>query len=856
MSNFVHLHVHTDHSFLDGCVKIPNLIRQAKELGMPAIAMTDHANICGAIDFYSDAKREGIKPIVGLEAYYINDYKMGERPKREFNDNIMFETEPSMFSPKDYPKYQIHHKTLLAQNYEGYLNLAKLTTESYSRGYFRRPCIDFETLAKYSNGVIALSGCINGVASQYLLYSDYKKAREVTANFLDVFGRDRYFIELQNHGLVEEKKIIPGLIKLAREFKLKLVATNDCHYILRGNADVHDAMLCIQTGSKLKDENRIRYPNNEFYLKTRKEMEQAFPDLPEALDNTLLIADMCDLQIKIGENHYPKFEQTIEITFDSDESNFNKILDLYVVKKNEILVRQGEEANFSLGKEKRNVLMKNGLLLFDLSKKGMFKRYGVDYDHPEKYIPKDKEPAYYAQTLCDKLDFELSIIIGEGLADYFLIDWDIINWARNNGILVGSGRGSVAGCMITYLLKITDVDPIRFNLQFERMLSLERVSPPGFAIDFCQNRRNEVIEYIRQKYGADRVSNIITFCKFSAKQAMRDTMRVNDVPFERTMKIARMISEGLKMTINKALEMSTEFRDKYGHDQVIEKSVEQAKVLEGMIRQTGNHSTGIIIGDQRLGDIMPMMIQENNLTTQFPKSTLEYLGFLKLDLIASEELEIVSEIQGKIRKTYNLPDFNIEEISLDDSLTYKLFSSGETRRIFQFESEEIQKFCREIEVSSFEEIVALIALYRPISMQFIYRYINGKKNPSKINVPHPFLRDLLQETHGVLVYKEQVMSAIQIVAGYTLGEADIMRRAMGKKNVDIMNKQKTLFVERAKIFNNINEKDASEIFIFLEKYSQYAFNKSHAVAFAMLSYRMAYLKANYPTEFMSAILKI
>ncbi len=291
MSNFVHLHVHTDHSFLDGCVKTPNLIRQAKALGMPAVAMTDHGNMCGAIDFYSDAKGEGIKPIVGLEAYYINDYKMGEYPKREFNDNIMFETDPSMFSPKDYPKYQIHHKTLLAQNYEGYLNLAKLTTESYSRGFFRRPCIDFETLAKYSNGIIALSGCINGVASQYLLYSDYEKAREVTANFLDVFGRDRYFIELQNHGLAEEKKIIPGLIKLAREFKLNLVATNDCHYILKENATEHDAMLCIQTGSKLKDENRIRYPNNEFYLKTREEMEQAFPDLPEALDNTLLIAD-------------------------------------------------------------------------------------------------------------------------------------------------------------------------------------------------------------------------------------------------------------------------------------------------------------------------------------------------------------------------------------------------------------------------------------------------------------------------------------------------------------------------------------------------------------------------------------
>ena len=530
MSNFVHLHVHTDYSVLDGCAKVPVLIDRVKELGMPAIAMTDHGNMCGAIDFYQAAQKAGVKPIIGMEAYYINDHTLKDdikelikslREKEKSDDIDGIESDPSMLKPENFPKYQIHHKTLLAKNYEGFLNLAKLTSLSDEKGYYRKPRIDFDTLAEHSKGIIALSGCINGVASQYLLYSDYEKALETTAKFVDIFGRENYYIELQNHFLAADKKVIPGLVRIARELNLKMVATNDSHYVYKKDATAHDAMLCINTGALVSDANRMRYPNNEFYIKSREEMEALFPELTEALDNTVELAEKIDIKIPIGENHYPKYEQPAEIKYDRDEANFNRILDLYVSKKNEVLKQNGKPADFTLSDDKRKALMKNGLLLFDLAKKGMVKRYGVDYDHPELYVPKPNEPSDRAQMLRDKLDYELSIIVGAGFVDYFLIVYDFINWARTHGIPVGPGRGSGAGCMIAYLIKITDIEPIRFNLLFERMLSLERVSPPDFDVDFCERRRQDVIEYVRGKYGVDRVANIVTYGKLGAKAVAR-----------------------------------------------------------------------------------------------------------------------------------------------------------------------------------------------------------------------------------------------------------------------------------------------------------------------------------------------
>lgn len=561
MSNFVHLHVHTDYSVLDGCAKVPVLIDRVKELGMPAIAMTDHGNMCGAIDFYQAAQKAGVKPIIGMEAYYINDHTLKDdikelikslREKEKSDDIDGIESDPSMLKPENFPKYQIHHKTLLAKNYEGFLNLAKLTSLSYEKGYYRKPRIDFDTLAEYSKGIIALSGCINGVASQYLLYSDYEKALETTAKFVDIFGRENYYIELQNHFLAADKKVIPGLVRIARELNLKMVATNDSHYVYKKDATAHDAMLCINTGALVSDANRMRYPNNEFYIKSREEMEALFPELPEALDNTVELAEKIDIKIPIGENHYPKYEQPAEIKYDRDEVNFNRILDLYVSKKNEVLKQNGKPADFTLSDEKRKALMKNGLLLFDLAKKGMVKRYGVDYDHPELYVPKPNESPDRAQMLRDKLDYELSIIVGAGFVDYFLIVYDFINWARTHGIPVGPGRGSGAGCMIAYLIKITDIEPIRFNLLFERMLSLERVSPPDFDVDFCERRRQDVIEYVRGKYGVDRVANIVTYGKLGAKAVVRDLARVNGIPFDRANAIAKMVPDELKMTLKKA----------------------------------------------------------------------------------------------------------------------------------------------------------------------------------------------------------------------------------------------------------------------------------------------------------------
>ena len=618
MANFVHLHVHTDYSVLDGCAKVPVLINRVKELGMPAVAMTDHGNMCGAIDFYQAANKAGVKPIIGMEAYYINDHTLNDdvrelmksvRDKEKSDDIDGIESDPSMLKPQNYPKYQIHHKTLLARNYEGFLNLAKLTSESYERGYYRKPRIDIETLAKYSKGIIALSGCINGVASQYLLYSDYENARRITGQFVDIFGRENYYIEVQNHFLAADKKVIPGLVKLAREFGLKMVATNDSHYVYKKDADAHDAMLCINTGALVSDTKRMRYPNNEFYIKSREEMEAIFPELHEALDNTVELADGVDIKIPMGENHYPKYEQPVDLKYNRDEENFNRILDLYVSKKNEVLAQNGKEANFTLSQERRAELMVNGLLLFDLSKKGMLKRYGVDYDHPELYVPKPKESADRAKFLCDKLDYELSIIIGAGFVDYFLIVYDFINWARNNGIPVGPGRGSGAGCMIAYLIKITDIEPIRFNLLFERMLSLERVSPPDFDVDFCERRRGDVIEYVRSKYGIDRVSNIATYGKLGAKAVVRDLARVNGIPFDRANAIAKMVPDELKMTLKKAVEMSAELRAEVERDPEVRHIFEQGEVVEGMIRQLGKHACGIIIGDQKLDNIVPMKTQ-------------------------------------------------------------------------------------------------------------------------------------------------------------------------------------------------------------------------------------------------------
>lgn len=854
--SFVHLHLHTDHSLLDGCCRIDRLMRRCEELNMPAVAMTDHGNLFGAIDFYSAARKKGIKPIIGCEIYLVYDHKMSEKPRRDRKrtDDIGDLPEDHQLQPSDFPKHQIHHKTILAKDFEGYQNLSRLISKAHTEGVYYKPRVDVEALASYSKGLIGLSGCINGVASQYLLYNDYENARKATATFVDIFGKEHYYIELQDHGLPFQRRIIPNLIKLAREFDLPIVAANDTHYVLKDDVEPHDALLCIQTGKLISDTNRMKYPCNEFYLKSREEMMAIFSEVPEAIENTLRLAEQVDLQIDFGENHYPVFVPELSLKYQPDPENFDRILDRYELERNKLLKQSGKEQDFKLSEEDRKSLTDNGVILFDLCKKGVLERYGIDYDHPEQYRPKEGEPEDRAQQICEKLEFELSIISGTGFVDYFLIVWDFIDWARKQGIPVGPGRGSGAGCMVAYVLKITDIEPLRFGLLFERMLNLERVSPPDFDIDFCMRRRDDVVNYVREKYGADQVANIITFGTFGAKMIVRDLARVNSVPYQDADRLAKMVPDDLNISLEDAVMKSEDLRNAAKSNPTYGRIIEHGKVIEGMVRNTGKHACGIIIGDQPLTNLVPVTLQEGDLTTQYPKGPVEDLGLLKMDFLGLKTLTVIFDSQENVKKSRNLPEFDIEKIPLNDTKTFDLLNSGMTVGVFQLESGGMQSLCRQIALSSFEEIIALIALYRPGPMQFIPQFIEGKKDPSTIKIPHPLLKDLVIETYGVLVYQEQVMQAAQIIAGYTLGEADILRRAMGKKKPEVMAAQRDVFVAGAKAKHNMSRTDALEIFAILEKFAAYGFNKSHSAAYAMLSYRTAYLKANYPVEFMAGLM--
>ena len=862
---FVHLHCHTDYSLLDGCARIDRYVQRCQELNMPALAMTDHGNLFGAINFYQACRKGGIKPLIGSEISLVHDHPQSERPKRDRQRSDDIDDIPEdELGPENFPPGLIHHKTLIAKNFEGYQNLVKLISDAHVNGMYYRPRTDMEKLAAHSKGILALSGCINGVAAQHLIYNDYAGARAATGQFIDIFGREDYFIELQNHGMPVQKRILPMLIKLAREFDLPVVCANDVHYVYKEDWRPHDALLCIQTGKRLSDEHRMRYPNQEFYLKSRSEMAAFFGELPEAMDNTLAVAERVDLQIEFGTNHYPVFVRPETVEVPSDD-RFDAIIDLYLHESNKVRQREEKEP-LSLSAGQRSELRGNGLYLFDLCKRGLRTRYGIDYDavrraHPDFLRPEtpgqgefNPESEHFAREVCDKLDYELAIIVGAGFVDYFLITWDFIDWARRQGIPVGPGRGSGAGSLIAFALRITDIDPLRFGLLFERMLSLERVSPPDFDVDFCMRRRDEVVEYVRQKYGADRVANIITYGTFGAKLVVRDLARVKDVEYARADKLAKMIPDAVHITLEEAIARSDELRAELQRDAELRDIIEQGKVIEGMVRNTGKHACGIIIGDQPLTNLVPLTLQEGDLTTQYAKGPVEELGMLKSDFLGLKTLTVIADAETHIRRRPGMEDFDIEKVSLDDPKTYALLNSGRTVGVFQLESEGMQGLCRQIGLSRFEEIIALIALYRPGPMQFIGQFVEGKRDPERIQVPHPLLKELVQETYGILVYQEQVMEAARIIAGYTLGEADLLRRAMGKKKPEIMAKQEAIFIKRARETNNLDEKAAKAIWAILAKFAEYGFNKSHSAAYAMLSYRTAWLKANYPVEFMAAVL--
>ncbi|MDR3274081.1 MAG: DNA polymerase III subunit alpha [Puniceicoccales bacterium] len=788
--NFVHLHLHSDYSILDGACKMDRLFERAKELDMPAIAITDHGNVFGIPDFIQNAQRYGIKPIIGCECYTL------------VHENIT-----------EHTKFSLYHTTLLAKSASGYRNLCKLVSIAHTQGFYYRPRINFDLLKKYGDGLICLTGCMQGFVPQMLLAGNEPAAQKGIEELIDIFGCENFFIEVQDHGIPEQKQILPKLFAIAKHNDLRVVATNDAHYVNQSDWEAHDAMLCIQTGAKISDENRMKMPWHQFYLKSREEMELIFKDHREALDNSLVIADMCDVTMLHGENHYPVF-------FDENEASVGNHIDY----------------------------------LKSLCVKGLKERYDIDYGTVDRNIEVDGSDAYNPVHLCKRFDYELSIIERTGFVDYFLIVWDFVNWAKQNGVVVGPGRGSGAGCLLAYLLRITDIDPIRFGLLFERFLNPDRVSPPDFDIDFCMNRRSDVIDYVRSKYGKDHVANIITFGTLGAKMVVRDVCRVYDIPYEEANRLAKMIPDDLHVTLSEALAKSAELRAEQQKSPQIAKILKECQVLEGMVRNVGTHACGIIISDQPTDDLVPVTLQEGCLTTQYAKEAVEELGLLKMDFLGLKTLTVIDIAERNIRRRDGFKDFSVADMPLEDKETFDLMNSGETIGVFQFESAGIQRWCRQFGFSSIDEISALSALYRPGPMEWLPDYVAGKRDPAKIKYSHPLLKNICKSTFGIIVYQEQVMQAARVIAGCSLSQADILRRAMGKKKVDVMNAQRESFVKGAAEHNKIPRAKAEEIFSVLEKFAGYGFNKSHADAYAVIGYRTAYLKAHFPVEFMAALM--
>ncbi|MFV0336725.1 MAG: DNA polymerase III subunit alpha, partial [Chthoniobacterales bacterium] len=772
--SFVHLHLHTEYSLLDGACRIKDLVHRAKELNMPAVAMTDHGNLHGAVEFHKAATNVGVKPIIGCEIY-VSPGKMTE--KNSANG-----------------KGSSNHFTLLAQNDTGYHNLVKLVTSAHLDGFYYKPRVDHEKMAQHSEGIIALSGCLNGEINSQLRAGQPEKAHQTAAMYREMYGPDRFFIEMHDHGLEDQKKNNPELVRIARELDLGIVAANDVHFLRREHHESHDVMICIGTASMVDDPSRMHYPK-ELYFKSRQEMEANFSELPEALDNTLRIADMVNFEMEFGKSKYPSFDPPAGQTRES--------------------------------------------YLRELCINGLRERYG--------------ERAETNKELTDRLEYELSIIEKTGFVSYFLIVWDFINHARKKGIPVGPGRGSAAGSLIAYVLKITDIDPIRFGLIFERFLNPERISPPDVDVDFCMNRRGEVIEYVRQKYGERSVSQIVTFGTMGAKSVVRDVARVLGMSYSEGDRLAKMIPTELNITLDSAVEKNPELAEALKTESSTQQLWSHAKVLEGLSRNAGIHAAGVVIGDRPLDEFIPLCRgKENEVVTQYAMNPLTDLGMLKMDFLGLKTLTVLQEAVSLIRKKN--PDFDLDTIPMDDAATFDIYNRGETLGIFQMESGGITNYCLQFDIQSIDDIVALGALYRPGPMQFIPDYIARKKGQKKIEYAHPLLEQVCADTYGIIVYQEQVQRAANVLAGYSLGSGDELRRAMGKKDKEKMDKERVRFVEGCGRVNQISEKAANAIFDFIDKFAQYGFNKSHSAAYGWVSYQTAYAKAHYPLEFRAALL--
>lgn len=785
--DFAHLHVHTEYSLLDGFSRVKKLIKRAKELNMSSIAITDHGCMFGVIDFYKTAIKEGIKPIIGCEVY------TAARGLRDKDPN--------------YDKYQ-GHLVLLAKNMEGYKNLIKVVSTSYVEGFYYKPRVDMEELKKHNKGIIALSACLAGDVARALMNRNYEKAKQFAIDYRDIFGEENFFLEIQDHNLPEQKEVNSGLVKLSKETGIPLVATNDVHYVNKEDSKIHDVLMCIQMGKTLNDPNRMRFGSDEFYLKSREEMEELFPYALEAIDNTVKIADMCNVEFDFNTIHLPKYDVPEGYTPET--------------------------------------------YLRELCFNGLKERY----DNP-------------SDEILERLNYELDVIEKMGYVEYFLIVWDFINFSKENNIIVGPGRGSAAGSIVAYTLKITDIDPIKYSLLFERFLNPERISMPDIDIDFCYERREEVIDYVKRKYGDDHVAQIITFGTMGAKAAIRDVGRVLDIGYNKVDKVAKEIPFALGMTIDKALDTNPNLKELYDQDPETKEIINISKQIEGMLRHASTHAAGVVISKNPVDEYVPLYKHQDAITTQFTMTTLEELGLLKMDFLGLRTLTVIRDTLDLIEKNRVIKNYtekiDFSKMDYDDPKVYEMLSSGNTLGVFQLESAGMRSFMKQLRPDNFEDIVAGISLFRPGPMDSIPAYIKNKSNPKDVTYLHEKLKPIMEVTYGCLVYQEQVMQVVRDLGGYSYGRSDLVRRAMSKKKMDVMEEERQYFIHgkfdedgnleiAGCIRNGVEEEIANKIFDDMIDFARYAFNKSHAAAYGVLAYETAYLKTYYPVEFMAALI--
>lgn len=773
INSFVHLHVHTEYSLLDGASRIDELIQHARDLNMPAIAITDHGNMYGAVEFYKKAKEYGLKPIIGCEVYVAPRSRL-DKTAREGES--------------------YYHLILLAENQTGYRNLIELVSRGYTEGFYYKPRIDLELLKLYHKGLICLSACIAGEIPSLILKGDIAGAEALTLEYREIFGENNFFLEIQDHGLPEQKRANEVIYTLAKKLSIGLVATNDLHYVKKTDAECQDVLLCIQTGKSVDDTGRMRFPSNEFYLKDAKEMMELFPEHPEALENTLLIAERCNVDFVFGKLHLPKFPVPEGLTADE--------------------------------------------YLRQLCMEGLSKRYRIVPDEVVK-----------------RLDYELDVIKNMGYSGYFLIVWDFVNYARENSVPVGPGRGSAAGSIVSYLLGITNIDPVAYGLLFERFLNPERVSMPDIDIDFCYVQRSKIIDYVSQRYGKDHVAQIITFGTMAAKAAIRDVGRALDMSYGEVDRVAKAVPNELGITLKKALATSSEFKAMYDGEINIKKLVDLAMAVEGLPRHASTHAAGLVIAEEPLTHYVPLQNSaEGFLTTQYDKDRIEELGLLKMDLLGLRTLTVIGDALKFIKNSRGIM-LDINDIPLDDAETCSMLTNGDTAGVFQMESSGMTNLVKDLKPERFDDLIPLVALYRPgpLGSGMVTDFIEGRHGQKKVTYLHPLLEPILKDTFGVILYQEQVMQIASSMAGFSLGKADLLRRAMGKKKHSVLAAQKSAFLEGAKE-RNIDAKLAEDIFNLMEHFADYGFNKSHSAAYALVAYQTAFLKAHYPQEFMAALL--